>query len=322
MSKPLKENGQSGEVRHHTVTAEESGQRVDNFLLRVLPGVPRSHVYRLLRRGEVRVNGGRAKPDRRLDTGDMLRIPPVRIAARQPGSPPRRPRDALVKRIIYEDAHILAVNKPSGTAAHGGSGISFGVIELLRAARPDLKYLELVHRLDRDTSGCLLLAKRRSALRALHQQLREGAVEKDYLALVLGRWNRGREIVDAPLLTNLRRGGERFVCVDEAGKPAVSRFRPVELYDIASLLRVRIDTGRTHQIRVHAAWLGHPVAGDDRYGDREQNRRLRQLGLKRMFLHAQALSFRRPGSEEELCISAPLDPDLTGVLERLSQRSG
>jgi 23S rRNA pseudouridine955/2504/2580 synthase len=305
-------------VRMLEVGTEDAGQRIDNFLLRHLKGVPRSLIYRILRRGEVRVNKGRSKPDYRVQAGDQVRIPPVRTAAPSGRVPGEGAGDRLAQRILYEDERLLVIDKPAGMAVHGGSGLSFGVIEALRAARPEAHFLELVHRLDRDTSGCLLIAKKRSELRSLHELLRQGAVDKRYLALVRGRWDRGERLIDAPLLKGQTRGGERIVTVDAAGKTADSRFRPVEVFHDASLVEVDLGTGRTHQIRVHGAHVGHPVAGDEKYGDAEFNRRMRDLGLKRLFLHAQSIGFSDPLSGREVHVSTPLPEELRSVLERLN----
>jgi 23S rRNA pseudouridine955/2504/2580 synthase len=301
------------------------GQRLDNFLLRELKGVPRSRVYRLLRRGEVRVNGGRAKPEYRLAADDLVRLPPIREASDQGGVPARVPdslqavvRDAL----IHEDERILAFNKPAGLAVHGGSGLSFGLIEALRALRPD-EPLELAHRLDRDTSGCLIVTRTRAALRELHALLREGQVEKHYTALVAGHWQLGRKKIDAPVLTNARQDGERMVRVHSEGKVAVSIFAPREHYrDLASLMDVEIHTGRTHQIRVHAAFADHPVAGDEKYGQREFNSRMREFGLRRMFLHSSVIAFKWSGSKTRVAITVELPEDLTKVLTALPRRAG
>ena len=295
-----------------------AGQRVDNYLLGRLKGAPRSLIYRILRRGEVRVNKGRIRPDYRLRAGDMLRIPPVRLEPRQT---PARPADAVLRQlaaaILYEDERVLVLNKPSGLAVHGGSGLRYGVIEGLRALRPEARYLELVHRLDRETSGCLLIARRRSALRILHELLRENRIDKRYLALVRGRWQGGQRVVEAPLRKNVLRSGERIVRVDPTGKPSRSVFRPLAVAELASLVEVRLDTGRTHQIRVHAAHIGHPVAGDEKYGDPEFNRRLREMtGLNRLFLHARSLRIPWP-DREPLEVIAPMDDTLTRTLEIL-----
>ncbi|MFU8821196.1 MAG: 23S rRNA pseudouridine(955/2504/2580) synthase RluC [Gammaproteobacteria bacterium] len=304
------------------ISEDAAGQRLDNFLLARLKGVPKSHIYRLLRKGEVRVNKGRAKPEYRLEAGDVVRLPPVRRP--EPGSTPARGRSAGVRletRIIHEDDRLLVLDKPSGIAVHGGSGLSHGVIEAMRAARPEAPYLELVHRLDRETSGCLLIAKRRSMLRALHELLREGRVEKRYLALVKGRWELGQVRLEDRLRKSLR-GGERMVTVDESGKTAASIFRPVEIGSAASLLEVRIMTGRTHQIRVQAAEAGHPLAGDERYGDRDYNRKMKALGLDRLFLHAASVGWEDPVSGEWRMFSAPLPEDLGEVLSRLDVHHG
>lgn len=304
------------------ISDEAAGQRLDNFLLTRLKGVPKSHVYRLLRKGEVRVNKGRVKPEYRLEAGDVVRLPPVRRP--EPGSAPARGRSAgvhLETRIIHEDDRLIVLDKPSGIAVHGGSGLSHGVIEAMRAARPEAPYLELVHRLDRETSGCLLLAKRRSMLRTMHELLREGRVEKRYLALVKGRWELGQVRLEDRLRKSVR-GGERVVTVDESGKTAASIFRPVEIGSAASLLEVRIMTGRTHQIRVQAAEAGHPLAGDERYGDREYNRKMKTLGLERLFLHAASVGWEDPVSGEWRVFSAPLPDDLREVLSRLESHHG
>ena len=304
-------------MRHQDIDAERAGQRLDNYLLGELKGVPRSHVYRLIRSGQVRVNSGRTTPSYRLQEGDRVRVPPVgqRPAAVPVATPDRL--DWLAERIIYEDARILVIDKPAGLAVHGGSSISLGLIEALRLLRPTAKDLELAHRLDRGTSGCLLLAKRRSTLRVLHELLREGQIDKRYLTLVKGRWADGNNEIDAPLVTR-RVGGEARVKVDPSGKEARSTFRPLDRFGkTATLLEVSIDTGRTHQIRVHAAHAGHPVAGDERYGDKDFNDYLKSFGLTRMFLHAHSLSFDWPDSGEPFTASTPLPDDLKAVLTAL-----
>jgi 23S rRNA pseudouridine955/2504/2580 synthase len=311
--------GNRPSVEYVTVGEDAAGQRLDNFLLARLKGVPKSHVYRLLRRGEVRVNKGRARPEYRLATGDTVRLPPVRRPEPEAAPPGGRSTGLRLEgRVIHEDARLIVLDKPSGIAVHGGSGLSHGVIEALRAARPDAPYLELVHRLDRETSGCLLIAKRRSTLRTLHALLREGRMEKRYLALVMGRWELGRVQLQDRLRKTVR-GGERIVMVDETGKAASSEFRPVEIGAHASLLEVRIMTGRTHQIRVQAAEAGHPLAGDERYGDREFNRRMKALGLGRLFLHAASVGWEDPVSGEWQLYSAPMPEDLREVLTRLER---
>lgn len=304
-------------VRQVAVSADEAGQRIDNFLARYLKGVPKSHIYRILRRGEVRVNGGRIRAQYKVAAGDTVRVPPVRVADSSDVPVPARPGRDLEKQVLFENRHCLILNKPSGIAVHGGSGLSFGVIEALRAARPQAPYLELAHRLDRETSGCLLIAKRRSFLRAFHELLRNGRVEKRYLALLAGGWDGGTQRVTAALCKNQARGGERVVRVDAAGKPAVSVFIPVTCYADATLAEVDLQTGRTHQIRVHAAHIGHPLAGDTKYGDQDFNRRMRELGLRRLLLHAHLLQFPDPSSDDVISVSAPLDDGLKAVLDRL-----
>jgi len=317
----------AGGVQYVEAGEGDAGQRLDNFLVRVLKGVPRTHVYRLLRKGEVRVNSKRAKPDQRVEAGDRIRLPPVRRPEPAAEGTTRPPSPSLQKliteAIVYEDADLLVLNKPAGVAVHGGSGMTHGVIEVLRAARPDAKELDLVHRLDRETSGCLMVAKRRAALRDLHAQLREGQTEKRYLALVCGKWNLGQKRIELPLDTGERRGGERHVAVRTHGQMAVSTFRPVQFFgNVASLMEVEIGTGKTHQIRVHAAYAGHPVAGDDKYGDRERNEVLKGYGLSRMFLHAASIGVNRPGTHEPLHVSAPLSAELHAVLDALLKAPG
>jgi len=304
-------------VRMLEVGTEDAGQRIDNYLMRHLKGAPRSLIYRILRRGEVRVNKGRIKPEYRIQAGDLVRVPPVRTAAPTPSNVGEGAGDRLEQRILYEDERLLIIDKPAGMAVHGGSGLSYGVIEALRAARPEAHFLELVHRLDRETSGCLLIAKKRSELRMLHELLRERDFEKRYLALVQGRWNLGDKRINAPFLKNQLRGGERFVTVDPEGKAADSRFRPLEIFNEASLVEVELGSGRTHQIRVHATHVGHPLAGDEKYGDEAFNRRMRDLGLGRLFLHAHSIGFRDPASGREVHASAPLPDELRAVLDKL-----
>ena len=310
-------------ARTVTVPADRAGQRLDNFLLGQLKGAPRSLVYKLVRSGQVRVNGGRAKAERKLDAGDEVRIPPVRLQMPDEDGkspPPKGLLLALDAAIVFEDARLLAISKPSGMASHGGSGVSFGVIETLRALRPNESF-ELVHRLDRDTSGLMVIAKKRSALVELQALLREdhgAGIEKRYLALLAGRMPDGVMSVDAPLHVGLRQGGERHVQVNPAGKPSLSHFRVLERRGGQSYCEVRIETGRTHQIRVHAQHIGHPVAGDDKYGDAAANKRLReQVGLKRLFLHASTLDFALEGGKAPYALSAPLAPELLDVLDRL-----
>ncbi len=310
------------------IAEDRDGQRIDNFLLGYLKGAPRSLVYKLLRSGQVRVNGGRVKAERKLEAGDQVRIPPVRIdEPGEKGSPPRGFMDALDGAIIHEDARLLALNKPAGVASHGGSGIAFGAIETLRALRPK-QSLELVHRLDRDTSGLLVVAKKRSALLELQALMRDdrggAGITKRYLALLTGRMPDGVMSVDAPLHVGLRQGGERHVQVvtqanSDAGKASLSHFRVLERRGGQSYCEVRIETGRTHQIRVHARHIGHAIAGDEKYGDPAVNKRLRdQVGLKRMFLHASTLEFALDGGDAPYLLNAPLAPELIDVLDRLA----
>jgi len=265
------------------------------------------------------VNSKRVGPDYRLVEGDRIRVPPVKLKPReQTDSPSRSLRDFIASAVIYDDRDLMVVNKPAGVAVHGGSGLSFGVIETLRALHPELKELELVHRLDRETSGCLLIAKRRAVLRELHAMLRERQMEKRYLTLVCGKWPFGTKTIDLPLKTNLKQGGERVVRVHAEGQEAVTTFKPVRHFGkLATLLDVNLGTGRTHQIRVHASHAGHPVAGDEKYGDRERDALLKPFGLNRMFLHAHSLSFERAG--ESFTVSAELPPELQAVLDALGQ---
>ncbi len=317
MSTPSRESA-TGSTYYQNIDQELVGQRLDNFLLGQLKGVPRSHVYQLIRSGQVRVNSGRVRAGYRLKLGDRVRVPPVSRRAAARAKIPEGGLRWLEDRILAEDSRLLVLDKPPGMAVHAGTGIDFGCIEALRSLRPGLRTLELVHRLDRGTSGCLLVAKRRSALRRLHRLLRDGGMQKRYLTLLKGSWQHGRVNVDAPLLTQRHRNGESYVSVHESGKSALSRFRVVESYSSrATLMEVSIETGRTHQIRAHAVYMGHPVAGDERYGDAEFNAQLRQLGLRRIFLHAHAVDFVWPDSEEEFMISSPLPADLREVQRRL-----
>lgn len=313
------EPAEKASVTYVEAAEGDAGQRIDNFLLRILKDAPRSLIYRILRSGEVRVNGGRIGPDYRLVEADRIRVPPVQIKPRdQQHAPSKSLREFLAAAVIHEDRDLIVVSKPAGVAVHGGSGLNFGVIEALRAMRPELKELELVHRLDRETSGCLLIAKRRAVLRELHALLRERDMEKRYLALVVGKWPFGTKTIDLPLKTNLKQGGERMVRVHADGQAANTTFKPVRHFGkLATLLDVGLGTGRTHQIRVHAAHAGFPVAGDDKYGDRERDALLKPFGLTRMFLHAQSLAFQRPGAAQPFTVSAPLPPELQTVLERL-----
>jgi 23S rRNA pseudouridine955/2504/2580 synthase len=293
------------------VGEESAAQRIDNFLLRRLKGVPKSHVYRVLRSGQVRVNSGRVKPDYRLRAGDRVRLPPVRVAA-APAKPSPRP---LALPVVYEDPALLILDKPSGIAVHGGSGVSYGVIESLRAERPQAKVLELAHRLDRDTSGLLIVAKKRSALVELHRMLRGGEVRKLYAALVQGRWSGGAREIRAPLHKFVTAGGERRVAVHDGGQSAATRVRPIAEGEACSLLELELLTGRTHQIRVHLAHAGHPVLGDDKYGDFALNRALAKEGVTRLMLHARRLSFLHPLTGARLELEAPLPPAMRHYAE-------
>ena len=289
------------------VGEESEAQRIDNFLLRELKGVPKSHVYRVLRSGEVRVNSGRVKPDYRLQVGDRVRIPPVRVSGKTPSTP--RPLDLPV---AFEDASLLVIDKPTGVAVHGGSGVSHGVIESLRAARPQSKFLELAHRLDRDTSGLLILCKKRSALVELHRMLREGEVRKLYLAIVKGAMAKKTLELRESLHKYVTASGERRVSVNAEGKSAVTHIRKLKNSADFSLLEVELMTGRTHQIRVHLAHAGHPIVGDDKYGDFTLNRQLKQ----RLLLHAAKLAFRHPLSGEQVTLESPLPAEFKGFLAK------
>jgi len=309
---------QKSQVQFVSISADQAGQRIDNFLLARLKGAPKSLIYRILRKGEVRVNKGRIKPPYKLQAGDEVRIPPVRLSEKPPSTPSRSSLEVIADNILYEDKRVLVLNKPSGFAVHGGSGLSYGIIEALRALYPKAPYLELVHRLDRATSGCLLIAKKRSMLRHLHEQLREHRLHKQYTTLVKGLWQGGKQTINAPLCKNTLRSGERVVRVDESGKVAISHFKPRNTSALASLMEVDLETGRTHQIRVHAAHTGHPIAGDDKYGDSDFNQHMRNYGLKRLFLHASKISFRlSPESEERMEVEAPLEASLQHTLKQL-----
>ena len=299
------------------ISRNETGQRLDNFLMKTLPGVPKSHVYRLVRSGQVRVNGGRVKPMRRLAEGDEVRVPPVRVADKEaPVRPPDAVLDRLRAAIIAEDEHYLALNKPAGLASHAGTDILFGVIEAVRAWG-QYEYVELCHRLDRDTSGVLLLAKSRPALLRAQAAFRDGKAQKRYQALLCGPWQGGMREVDSALLKSRLMSGERFVLVDEQGKPSRSRFTPVQRFAAATLCEVDIYSGRMHQIRVHAADIGHPVAGDRKYGQADDKRPLRDLGLRRTFLHAASLRLPAAGEFPALVVESPLPEELEAFLTKL-----
>jgi|SRR5690554_4438965 len=288
---PTPPQSPNSKVQHIEIAAGFAGQRIDNFLLNHLKGAPKTLIYRIVRKGEVRINKGRVKPDYRLRAGDILRLPPVHLPApRAPASIARGLLQRLEQTIVHEDSSLLVINKPAGIAVHGGSGLDFGIIEAFRQLRPQCSELELVHRLDRDTSGLLLLAKKRSKLRQLHQALRNNQIDKGYLALVCGRWPTSRKQVSAPLLRSNLRSGERMVEVNPAGKESLTEFRVLKrMANVATLVHASPITGRTHQIRVHALYAGHPIAGDNKYGDDDFSRMIRELGGKRLFLHAHYL---------------------------------
>ncbi|HJE28602.1 MAG TPA: 23S rRNA pseudouridine(955/2504/2580) synthase RluC [Pseudomonas nitrititolerans] len=309
---------QASSVQMLEVSPEFAGQRIDNFLRNQLKGVPKTLIYRILRKGEVRVNKGRIKPEYKLQAGDVVRVPPLRLAERDEPAPLAQGLlERLEAAIVYEDKALIVLNKPAGIAVHGGSGLSYGVIEALRQLRPDAKELELVHRLDRDTSGLLMVAKKRSMLRHLHQELRGDGVDKRYMALVRGRWETGKKQVSAPLLKNTLRSGERMVEVTDEGKEALTLFRVLRRFgDFATLVEARPVTGRTHQIRVHARHAGHAIAGDSKYGDEDFSREIRELGGKRLFLHAYGLKVPLPDGGE-LNLEAPVDEVWSQTLGKL-----
>ncbi|MFS1563485.1 MAG: 23S rRNA pseudouridine(955/2504/2580) synthase RluC [Candidatus Arsenophonus phytopathogenicus] len=310
------------QVQFVTIDNDEAGQRIDNFLLTRLKGVPKSMIYRIIRKGEVRINSSRIKPEYKIQAGDLIRIPPVRLAEKQQNviSAKLDKVAALTDYILYEDEHLLVLNKPSGIAVHGGSGVNFGVIEALRALRPEARFLELVHRLDRETSGVLLIAKKLSALRLLHQQLRLKQMQKQYVALVKGQWPSHIKVIQAPLLKNILQSGERIVKVSVDGKHSETHFKIEECFSNATLVNASPMTGRTHQIRVHAQYAKHPIAFDNRYGDRNFDQQLTITGLKRLFLHASALMFIHPASGEKLTFNAPLDQKLKSCLAILRKK--
>ena len=307
------------QVRYLEVDVDQAGQRVDNFLRTALKGVPKSMVYRILRKGEIRVNKKRVKPDTRLESGDVVRIPPIRTAQRGEAAPVGQGlADHLEEAILYESDSLLIINKPAGLAVHGGSGVSLGLIEALRQVRPDCRFLELVHRLDRDTSGCIMVAKKRSMLRYLHEALRERKVRKIYHALVVGRWTARCNQVDAPLQRFELKSGERMVKVHPDGKASITSFKVLQRFgDLATLVEARPLTGRTHQIRVHTQFAGHPIVGDSKYTPDEDNSGFRQLGLRRLMLHAARLELTLPDGDK-LQVDAPLDEATATSLQQLS----
>lgn len=304
-----------------TIVEEEAGQRIDNYLLRVCKGVPKSHIYRILRSGEVRVNKGRIDQLYRLQSGDVVRIPPIRIAEKAAGSAPVPGAEFA---IVHEDSHLLVIDKPAGVAVHGGSGVSYGVIEQLRAARPQAKFLELVHRLDRETSGLLLLAKKRSALTNLHEQMRDGKTDKRYLTLVSGNWTNPRQHIKLPLHKFSTPDGERRVVVQAGGQEAHTVFNLLRKWEDFALLEAELKTGRTHQIRVHLASSGFPIAGDEKYGDFALNKQLQKANetrgaLKRMFLHAYRITFQHPETGKPMTLTTPLPAECERFLVSLGQ---
>tara|TARA_R110000868_G_scaffold115799_2_gene308982 strand:- start:169 stop:1158 length:990 start_codon:yes stop_codon:yes gene_type:complete len=298
-------------VKYYTILADDEDQRIDNFLMSKLKGVPRSRIYRIVRKGEVRVNKKRISASYKLVEGDEVRVPPMFLEEKAKQAPPSQSTQMLLSdRILYEDDNLLIINKPSGMSVHAGSTVRVGIVEALRHLYPKLVNLELAHRLDSETSGCLVLAKRKKILRELHGLLREGKVSKIYWALTMGKWKRSERRVDLPLQKEYRDGGKHVVEVNRNGKSALTVFRPLETFTDAELMEVKLYTGRTHQIRVHAASQGHPIAGDDRYGDPEFNKVARQRGLKRMFLHARSIEFTLPSLDQHITVTAPLDTDL------------
>lgn len=306
-------------VKIITVESEQAGQRVDNFLLARLKTLPKARVYRAIRKGEVRVNKKRVKPEYRVKADDQIRIPPIEMEniSKESFRPEPKLLEFIASRILFENDQLLIINKPAGLPVHGGNRVSIGLIEMLRLVRPDDRFLELVHRLDQNTSGCLLIAKKRRILVELHRLLTQREVKKQYLVLVKGQWQGGQKKVSAPLLRDCFRHGERLVEVSDQGKPAITLFRPLKKYAQATLLEAFPVSGRTHQIRVHAAHLGHPVAADEKYGDEAFNKEMNKIGLKRLFLHSASISCDLPNEDLKIGICALLDPDLKKVLNKL-----
>lgn len=306
-------------IQHIAVTNDHSGQRLDNFLMSRLKGLPKSRLYRIIRKGELRINKKRVKPDYRLQEGDIIRIPPLRLTPSiKKNNLNKKLIELLEKSIIFEDSYFLALNKPSGIAVHGGSGIHLGIIEAFRLLRPQLKFLELVHRLDRDTSGCLLLAKKSSALKEVQELLRSGEIKKTYIALVAGHWPKSLLKIDAPLYKNQLQSGERIVRVQTDGKSSITEFSIQRYYPELTLITAMPLTGRTHQIRVHTQFAGHPIIGDEKYGNKESNKKMRQLGCKRLFLHASQLEFTLHSIEKTIVLKSELPDTLNQVLKRLT----
>lgn len=305
-------------VQYISIEADYAGQRIDNFLVTYLKGVPKTHIYRILRKGEIRVNKKRVQPSYRLQADDQVRLPPLQLEDKAaPATPSRRAVALLQERILYEDKNLFIINKPAGMPVHGGTDVSLGVVEAMRAMYPKLPHLELVHRLDAYTSGCLILAKKRSVLRELHALMREGQVHKVYLALTKGHWKANELRVDVPLHKNQLSSGERIVKVHPEGKASLTIFKPVKDFADAMLVEAKLCTGRTHQIRVHSRYRGHPIAGDDKYGDKEFNKKMRQYGVKRLFLHANLIEFTLPSTGESIKVMSPLDPELQDCLQMM-----
>lgn len=321
-NKPSSDQGLPTQVSFASVDEDQAGQRLDNFLMARLKGVPKSKIYNVIRKGEVRVNKGRTKPEYKICNGDEIRIPPIRIAEREPAAKASNVMTKLLEgSILFENEGLLVINKPPGLAVHGGSGVSLGLIETLRQMRPDARYLELIHRLDRDTSGCIMVAKKRSMLRHLQAALREkntGGITKVYQALVIGQWPKTCRRVDAPLLKTEVADDERVVRVHADGKPSLTEFKLLNSYTNCSLVEARPITGRTHQIRVHAQYMGHSLVGDEKYGNDDINKEMRALGVKRLFLHAAELGFYLPEAKEKTIVKAPLATDLANVIKKLS----
>lgn len=310
------------QVQMVTIDEDHVGQRIDNFLLTKLKGVPKSMIYRIVRKGEVRVNKKRIKPEYKLADGDVVRVPPVRVSESEgrPGPSAKLTKvSQLEERILYEDKFLIVLNKPSGIAVHGGSGVEFGVIEAMRSLRTQQKFLELVHRLDKETSGVLLIAKKRSALRHLHDQLRYKKMQKDYVALVRGEWQNHDKVIKAPLLKLTLKSGERIVRVNKEGKESETRFKVLQRYSDSTLVQASPVTGRTHQIRVHCQYAGHPIACDEKYSEQKFDDSMRAQGLNRLFLHAAQLKFTHPDTEEVMQVKAPLDTILESTLKKLKK---
>lgn len=306
-------------VNYVHINEDRAGQRIDNFLITQLKGAPKSLIYRIVRKGEVRVNKGRIKPEYKLKPGDIVRVPPVKLPEANTPTPVGKGLEKQLREaVLYESAGLIIINKPHGLAVHGGSGVNLGLIESLRQIYPNERSLELVHRLDRDTSGCIMVAKKRSTLRAIHAQLRSGGIDKIYQALVIGGWPKSCQKVDAPLQKNVVQSGERMVRVDQEGKRSITAYRVLKNFGQFSLVEAKPITGRTHQIRVHCQHMGHPIVGDPKYGVDQVNQAQRQLGLNRLFLHAAQLKLIDPSTEKKIDVKAPLDAKLLHAVKRLS----